>query len=329
MNTQEHPFAPFVRLLGKGKQGSRSLSQDEAREAMGMILDDQVRPEQLGAFLMLLRVKEESPEELAGFVQAVRERMGRPLSLVADLDWSTYAGKKRHLPWYLLSALVLAGSGRRVVMHGAPGHTAGRIYVEDQLALFGLSPAQSWDQASKELEQRRFAYLPLKVISDKLDQLIQLRPVLGLRSPVHTLCRVLNPLDANYRIDGVFHPAYGPMHQRTAALLHHPHAVTIRGDGGEAEIKPDSDCTLQWVDEGRYEETLWPRRLDKRVTKADQLLPEELLALWRGEIEHLYGEAAVVETLAVSMILMGEAEQVSEARDQAQSLWQGRNRTAY
>lgn len=44
----------------------------------------------------------------------------------------------------------------------------------------------------------------------------------GLRSPVHTLTRLLNPLEAKHTIDGVFHPAYGPLHQQTAMLLKHP-----------------------------------------------------------------------------------------------------------
>ena len=70
----EHPFAQFVRILGKGKRGARNLTREEAREAMGMLLDGKVEDTQLGAFLMLLRHKEESPEELAGFTEALRER---------------------------------------------------------------------------------------------------------------------------------------------------------------------------------------------------------------------------------------------------------------
>lgn len=93
----EHPFAQFVRILGKGKRGARSLTREEAREALGMILDGRVEDTQLGAFLMLLRHKEESSEELAGFTEAVRERLQVP-SLRVDLDWPSYAGKKRHLP---------------------------------------------------------------------------------------------------------------------------------------------------------------------------------------------------------------------------------------
>ena len=71
----EHPFAQFVRILGKGKRGARNLTREEAHEAMGMLLDEKTEEAQLGAFLMLLRHKEESPQELAGFVDAVRERL--------------------------------------------------------------------------------------------------------------------------------------------------------------------------------------------------------------------------------------------------------------
>jgi anthranilate phosphoribosyltransferase len=148
---QEHPFATYVRILGKGKKGSRSLSVDEARQAMGMILDQEVRPEQLGAFLMLIRMKEETPEELQGFAQAVRARLAVPTPLPVDLDWPTYAGKKRRLPWFFLAALVLAGKGVRIFMHGARGHTPGRIYTEDLLAMFGLEAAADWSEVEASI----------------------------------------------------------------------------------------------------------------------------------------------------------------------------------
>ena len=76
-----HPFARFVQILGRGKTRSRSLTIEEAQEAMSMVLAGEVLPEQLGAFLMLLRMKEESPEEIAGFVRAARARMAVPPAL--------------------------------------------------------------------------------------------------------------------------------------------------------------------------------------------------------------------------------------------------------
>ncbi len=93
----EHPFAEFVRILGKGKRGARGLTREEARAAMTLLLEGKVEDTQLGAFLMLLRHKEESAEELAGFTEALRAHLQAP-SIAVDLDWPTYAGKKRHLP---------------------------------------------------------------------------------------------------------------------------------------------------------------------------------------------------------------------------------------
>lgn len=328
---QEHPFAQYVRILGKGKKGSRSLDRDEARQAMGMILDDQVRAEQLGAFLMLLRVKEEAPEELAGFADAVRERYQPPAGLSAAVDWASYAGKKRHLPWFLLSALLLAEQGTPVFMHGARGHTPGRLYTEDMLAMFGLPSCQDWRQVDDELTRTGFAFLSIDQLCPPLGQIIQLRSILGLRSPVHTLCRMLNPLNAELTIDGVFHPPYAPMHQKTAQLLGTHQAVTVRGDGGEAEVKPDSDCDLHWIVNGELSTGSWQRIYPQRLVKDETLDPNDLLRLWRGEIEHPYGEGAVISTLAMVLRLLRPSELEDQARllDEARQRWSERDRSRF
>jgi anthranilate phosphoribosyltransferase len=182
--TQEHPFAEFIKILGKGKKGARPLTQDEAYRAMQMILaDGQVEPIQLGAFLMLMRVKEETCEELAGFVQAARESFACESKLAVDLDWSSYAGKRRHLPWFLLSTLLLAENGITVFMHGAGGHTQGRLYTENALQALGVKAATSIAEAGLQLEQGNFSYLSLEYICPKLYDMINLRPIMGLRSP--------------------------------------------------------------------------------------------------------------------------------------------------
>ncbi|NQZ33241.1 MAG: glycosyl transferase family protein [Oceanospirillaceae bacterium] len=326
---QEHPFAQYVRILGKGKKGSRSLTLDEAQSAMGMILDDLVRPEQLGAFLMLLRVKEESPEELAGFVQAVRARNSAPDNLHVDLDWSTYAGKKRQLPWFLLTALLLAENGHKVFMHGARGHTAGRIYIQDVLSLFNLPSCEDWQQVSEALDSQNFAFMGIASLAPKVSDIIQMRAIFGLRSPVHTLCRMLNPLLSKCSVDGVFHPAYAPMHQQTSAILGVENSLTIRGDGGEAEVRPDANCEIRWIKNKQLSEQQWPRIYPKREVRESELNVENLVQLWRGELTHAYGEGAVISTLAATLVLLGVCVEFDAAQTKASDMWKSRNKTRF
>ncbi len=329
MTQAEHPFAPFIRLLGKGKKGSRSLTIEEAEQAMGMILDQQATPEQLGAFLMLLRVKEETAEELAGFVNATRSRITPPVRTSAELDWSTYAGKKRRLPWFFLSALLLSENGIKIAMHGAQEHTPGRIYTEQLLPLFNLKPSKSIEDAENHLAYNNFCFLTLETLNPVLANLITLRRTLGLRSPVHTFSRLLNPMNGQFRIDGVFHPAYGPLHAKTAQLLGQSNSVTIKGDGGEAEVKPDSDCTLQWLQEGEYREEIWPRRYPKRLLNETELDINELPKLWAGEIKHPYGEGAIIETTAICLKLLSRAKETTEAQQLAEEMWLKREKAAF
>ena len=158
MTREEHPFAQYVRTLGRGKTVGRSLTGEEAEAAMDMILANEVRPEQLGAFLMLLRVKEETPEEVAGFVRSVRKEFQIPVDAPkVDLDWSSYAGKRRQLPWFLLAALVLADDGVSIFMHGAEGHTLGRLYTRETLDVLELPVAGDFLQAAEHIQTSNFA----------------------------------------------------------------------------------------------------------------------------------------------------------------------------
>lgn len=325
MNT-EHPFAGYIRTLGRGKRGSRSLREDEAQEAMRMILDEEVAPEQLGAFLMLLRVKEESPEEVAGFVRAARARLQLPADRPrVDLDWSSYAGKRRHLPWYLLAALLLARNGTRVFMHGSEGHTAGRLYTSEALAALGVQPSGNLEAACTALQSRGFAYLPLQAFLPRLHAIIELRPLLGLRSPVHTLARMLNPLSARASLQGIFHPGYQHIHQGAAALLHEPVMAVFKGEGGELERNPDVDCEVYHAHAGEAGSTHWPALFGgKRHMKPDTLLLTHLVDVWHGRAEDEYGEAAVIGTAAIALHLTGQAPDPDAAQALAATMWAAR-----
>ncbi|WP_216642704.1 glycosyl transferase family protein [Hydrocarboniclastica marina] len=330
----EHPFAPYVRILGRGKRGSRSYTQAEAKAAMAMILRDEVEPVQLGAFLMLLRVKEETAEELAGFIEAVREAAEPPADFSVDLDWSSYAGKRRHAPWFLFAVQLLADAGVRVFIHGAEGHSSGRVYTTDILRALGHKPAQNWSEAKAEVDTNGFCYMPLKAFSPKLAEIINLRPILGLRSPVHSLARLINPLSAPTVLQGIFHPPYAPLHQNAAALLGYRRTAVIRGEGGEIEASPDNKLRVFRTetfaqDEPLIEEQFWPAMFARRHVKPDEISADHMQAVWRGTTHDEYGEAAVQLTTALALYETGRCSSQEAALQRAGELWEKRNKAQF
>lgn len=324
-----HPFTQFVRALGRGKHSSRSLTREEAHEAMRLIMAGEVHPEQLGAFLMLLRVKEETPEEMAGFCTGVQASWPEALTRhgqSVDLDWSCYAGKKKHLPWLVFAQLLLSELGYRQCIHGTRGHTPGRLYIEDTYRALGLPVIGTLEDLA-QWDPNVPTFLPLNVFAPKLEEIIQLRHILGLRSPVHSFSRLLNPFGADTVLQAIFHPGYHNIHQQAAALLGYKRTLVIKGDGGEFERNPDADLTLYWAN-GQTRETTEQRLnrvFSQRHDKPETLDIDHLRAVWRGDEEDEYGEEAALSTLTLAL-MAHEAWPWEDARARAENAWQQRDR---
>lgn len=142
-------LAPYVRILGRGPGRSRALTREEAREAMHLILSGEAEPEAVGALLMLMRFRGECAEEIAGFVEAMRERLGPWAETGAALDWPSYAaGRARGRPYFLLAARLVAQAGYPILLHGWNSHQNPVAGV--RAALGGLNiPVVESPQAAK------------------------------------------------------------------------------------------------------------------------------------------------------------------------------------
>ncbi|NOX39359.1 MAG: glycosyl transferase family protein [Alphaproteobacteria bacterium] len=328
---ENHPFARFVAILGRGKTKQRHLTLEESRDAMSMILRGEALPEQIGAFLMLLRLKEEAPEEIAGFTLGTRALFDLPDTMPSvDLDWSSYAGKRIQLPWFLLSALALAGTGVKVFMHGTDGHTPGRVYTQGSLEALGFPIARDLTEAAAQINTHNFAFAPLEVLSPKLRDLINLRPIFGLRSPVHSFSRMLNPFGAPVMMQGIFHRGFMDIHAGAARLLNQPHMAVFRGEGGEIERRPNKP-TLVWTTQNDAEPTAetWPVILpDPHQAPDTEMDISNLAAVWRGEIQDEYATASIIGTLAIALKTMGKANSVDEAEALARKVWEARDKAA-
>ncbi len=324
----EHEFAQYVRLLGKGKTGSRNLDYQEAKDAMTMILNREVEPEQLGAFMMLMRYQEESSEELAGFVDATRSVITLPENMPkVDLDWSSYAGKARRLPWFILTLLLLAENDISVLIHGEGNHTANRIYTEEVLESFGVPIAHSFEEAGKHINDSNFAYLPLRDFLPELARIMDLKWILGLRSPVNTFTRLINPCHAECSMQGIHHPAYKDTHQEASLLLKQPRMAVIKGDGGETEWNPDMKNLVRSLHHGEMSEEEWLPLFPKRHVKDKTLEVSKLAKVWNGQVDDEYGVGAVIATAAITLKTMGRADTQEQAVEMARNWWEARDKT--
>ncbi len=307
-------FAGYVAALGRGPGRSRALTRAEAADAMAMLLAGEADSMQVGAFLMLLRYRGEDAGEIAGLVDAARAAMRLP-ELDAALDWPSYgAGKSRAAPWFLLAALALGQSGRPVLMHGS-NEFSGGMSVAAGLARLGLAPV-GVDDAASALATLGFAYVPVAALSPAFAALLGLRRLFGLRSPLNTVARLLNPADAAASVDGVFHPPYIETHLAAAEALGRKRLLVLKGGGGEAERNPAKPVAIHIWDwgAGRLEQTL-PALTGAAMPGVEP----DVADIWSGAVRHAAIEARIVGTLALGLIALGAGGDA-----EAQTVWESR-----
>jgi anthranilate phosphoribosyltransferase len=327
-----HPFAKYLRIVARGETRSRPLDDAEAAEAMRMVLRGEAEPVQIGAFLAVLRFRQETADEIAGFVRAaraLRQPAGGAKAGTAGLDWPSYADAHRQLPYFVLAALLIAEAGTPVLMHGIEG--SGPATTVAALAALGISLCATPDAAVRALERERFAYLPLGVACPPLRRLFALRPLIGLRTGANTIARELNPFGAPYQMQGVFHPNYIEKHRGAAERLRQPHAAIFKGGAGEAQRNPQKTCQVVLLRAGVTSEESWPALADGAPYpwRDEPLEPARVAALWRGTWRAPVPEAAVIGTTALALRLLERAADPAAADRLAVELWQKRPSNKY
>lgn len=321
-------FKGYIQAIGKGHRSGRSLSIAEATDAMQILLDNKVTGEQRGAFLMLLRVREETPEEIAGFLIAARKHNTvQNITPNIDLDMACYAGKRRHLPWLILAVMCLAQTGKRIFLHGTNEPDTSRLYVSEVLKQLGIIPATGKIEVRTMLAKYGFAYADLHDINPSLHHLIQLRSEFGLRSCANTLARMLNPYSAKASLQGVYHRNLDAKHAHVAQLLNENNVVCFRGDSGEVEYNPERELEIFCLRQGH----LYKHQVDalnaQWVTKPRVLNPQFLKAVWQGNLSDIYGESAVIGTLTLMLMATQEVDW-NDAIGLAKHYWQQRDVSA-
>ncbi|QBF30025.1 glycosyl transferase family protein [Thalassococcus sp. S3] len=316
-------LAPFVRIVAQGKGRARPMTEAEAHAAMEIILGGEAAPEAIGALLMVLRLRGETTDEIAGFVRALRTTLTDWQAAAPALDWPSYAaGRTRGLPWFLLSARLIAQAGHPVLIHG---RNASDAQLRAHLPALTIPVVRTPDAARTSLAKGGLCYVPVEALSAPASDLLGLRAALGLRSCINTCLRMANPGGAATSVQGVFHPGYRVLQAEVADVLGDKATMILKGGGGEFERTPFKPVTLFGARGAtRFEAAPALRPAAKRLTD----LPEDpaaLAALWQGDLHHADAEATVTGTAALALLALGVASDLPRAEEAACTLWRDRH----
>ena len=161
-------------------------------------------------------------------------------------------------------------------------------------------------------------------MSPPMAHLLGLRRLLGLRSPVNTVARLLDPADASACVDGVFHPPYIALHLAVAERLQRRRLLVLKGGGGEAERPPAKPVTVHVHDRtaGRRE-FLLPALLDV-PTRGPADTVELIVDLWHGRQAPESARLTVTGTIAMALLALRPGVGLDQADRDAELVWRSR-----
>lgn len=235
-------IAAYLKEIGRGKEGARSLSTEQAHDLFTQVLDRTVTDLEIGAFALAMRIKGETAAELQGFVKAAHERcVPLPLPTSSGLSPSkgvvvlpSYNGARKLPNLTALLAAQLAREGLSVLVHG-PMLDPSRVTTAQVWQALGWRVATQASDVTACWSQGLPAFMPISSLCPSLSALLDVRWTIGLRNPGHTVAKLLCPWPPSVPAAQVVnhtHPEYALsltdylMQSETRALL-------MRGTEGE------------------------------------------------------------------------------------------------
>ena len=319
-------LARYVSTTGGGAGRPRPLSRDEAEDAMGIILDGEADPIQIGALLVALQYRGVNSNELAGMVAAARRAcvpLGARTSF-ADLDWPVYSSPRINTPpWFLLSAKLVARAGYRVLLHG---FQRGPDRTSEALDAGAIPIALSLDEAKDTLASDSIAFMPLPAIDPQLQALLSLYRLFEMRSPVNLTVQLLNPLGAPATVLGVPSGSARNLQRDAARLLGWQRLLAVTSHRDVAQATPSRATPIMLLDNGHHSELAMPPTLPRaRATPHPGLtLVEYWSGLWSGAVRDELPQEIVLATTALALLAVEKNLTYEMARSRARDLWLAR-----
>ena len=232
-----------VRLALATVVDGRTLTVDEARDAMGSVMDGEASPALLAALLVALRMRGETVDELAGFAAAMRERVIRVDAPDGAVDTCGTGGDgSGTFNISTTAALVVAAAGVPVAKHGNRAVTS-QSGSADVLDALGVRIDHDAASAGAALRATGFAFLFAPSFHPAMKHAGPTRREIGVRTAFNLLGPLTNPAGARRQLIGVADPVAAP---RLAAVLHRlgVDRAFVVGGAGIDELPLDGTGTI-------------------------------------------------------------------------------------
>jgi anthranilate phosphoribosyltransferase len=227
-------------LLKQVVEESRTLTQEQAYTTLREILEGEVSDAQIASLLTALAHRGATCEELAGFVQAMRD-IATPVPLTeeerAELVDTCGTGGDGQGTFNIstAAALVAAAAGVKMAKHGNRGITS-KCGSADVLEALGIPVTLEPERAADCLRQTGFMFLFAPAMHPSLKRVQAIRRALGFRTIFNLAGPLANPAGAMAQVVGVYHAGVRNLAAQTLARLGVRHAFVVHGRDGLDEL---------------------------------------------------------------------------------------------
>lgn len=217
----------------------RDLTRSEAREVMDQIMRGEATAAQIGAFLVAMRIKRETPDEIAGCAEAMRAHVLSVHPNRSDLVDTAGTGGDgaRTFNISTAAALVAAAAGAGVAKHGnrAVSSASGSA---DVLEALGFELELPPERIEESIDRLGFGFLFAPSHHPAMRYAAPVRRELGMRTVFNVLGPLTNPAGARAQIVGVYAPELVPTIAAVLAQLGAERAFVVHGADGIDELSP-------------------------------------------------------------------------------------------
>ena len=279
-------------VISKLLDGSE-LARAEARAVMDEIMRGEATPAQIGGFLIALRAKGETPDEITGCAEAMRDHVLAVRPRRDDLvDTAGTGGDGAHtINISTAAALVAAAAGAGVAKHGnrAVSSACGSA---DVLEALGFTLELEPQRIAKSIDELGFGFLFAPSHHPAMRHAAAVRKELATRTVFNVLGPLTNPAGARAQVIGVYSPELVRTIAEVLARLGTSRAYVVHGGGGIDELSPVGPNLVAEVVDGQVLE----RRLE----------PEAELGIPRCSVDELRGGSPAENAEAIREVFAGK-----------------------